>query len=129
MISSNLIPTDGCFPGSGTFAKSPELEPKYLIKLFRYEVLKMLKAEDKIKDAVIENMLSWRHNGFNVDKVYQSYRKKKIYYHTVGNGIHLMASSHRFGIFYSPVGATFHLLYLFDENLEQLDKITTQACA
>jgi hypothetical protein len=66
MISSNLIPTDGCFPGSGTFAKSPELEPKYLIKLFRYEVLKMLKAEDKIKDAVIENMLSWRHSGFNV---------------------------------------------------------------
>jgi hypothetical protein len=28
--------------------------------------IKMLKAEDKIKDAVIENMLSWRHNGFNV---------------------------------------------------------------
>jgi hypothetical protein len=67
--------------------------------------------------------------GFNVDKVYQSYLKKKIYYHTAGNGIHLMASSHRFGIFYSPVGATFHLLYLFDENLEHLNKAGRQACA
>jgi hypothetical protein len=26
----------------------------------------MLKAEGKINDAVIENMLSWRHSGFNV---------------------------------------------------------------
>jgi hypothetical protein len=34
--------------------------------LFRYEVLKMLKAEGKISDAVIENMVSWRHSGINV---------------------------------------------------------------
>jgi hypothetical protein len=67
--------------------------------------------------------------GFNVDKIYQSYLKKKIYYHTAGNGIHLMASSRRFGIFYSPVGATFHLLYLFDENIEHLNKTDTQTCA
>lgn len=26
----------------------------------------MLKAEGKINDTVIENMLSWRHSGFNV---------------------------------------------------------------
>ena len=32
--------------------------------LFRYEVFKMLKVE--VTDAVIENMLSWRHSGFNV---------------------------------------------------------------
>ena len=30
------------------------------------EVLKMLKAEGKINDAVIENILSWHHSGFNV---------------------------------------------------------------
>jgi hypothetical protein len=35
-------------------------------ELFRYEVLKLLKAEGKINDAVIENMLCWRHSGFNV---------------------------------------------------------------
>jgi len=34
--------------------------------LFRYEVFKMLKAEGRINDAVIENMLCWRHSGFNV---------------------------------------------------------------
>ncbi len=40
--------------------------PFDLEKLFRYEVLKMLKAEGKINNAVIENMLSWHHSGFNV---------------------------------------------------------------
>jgi hypothetical protein len=37
-----------------------------LEKLFRYEVLKMLKAEGKITDVIIENMMNWRHSGFNV---------------------------------------------------------------
>ncbi len=39
-----------------------------LAKLSRYawKVLKMLKAEGKITDAVIENMVGWRHSGFNV---------------------------------------------------------------
>ena len=35
-------------------------------KLFRYEVLKMLKAEGTITDVIIENMMNWRHSGFNV---------------------------------------------------------------
>lgn len=64
--------------------------------------------------------------GFNVDNVHQSYLKKKIYYHTAGNGIHLMATSRCFGIFYSAVGATFHLLYAFDQDL--LNKVGIQAC-
>ncbi len=37
-----------------------------LEKLFRYEVFKMLKAEGKITDVIIENMMNWRHSGFNV---------------------------------------------------------------
>jgi hypothetical protein len=53
-------------PGSGSFTKGPGPEANDLQELFRYEVLKMLKAEGKISDAVIENMLSWRHSGFNV---------------------------------------------------------------
>ena len=48
------------------FTKGPSAEAKDLEELFRYEVLKMLKAEGKINDAVIENMLCWYHNGFNV---------------------------------------------------------------
>ena len=35
-------------------------------KLFRYEVFKLLRSEGKISDAVIENMMGWRHRGFNV---------------------------------------------------------------
>ena len=41
--------------------KTAELE-----ELFRHEVFKMLKAEGKINDTVIENMLNWHHSGFNV---------------------------------------------------------------
>ena len=50
----HLIATDGCFFGNGTFTKSPESETKDLEALFRYEVLKMFKAEGKIGDADIE---------------------------------------------------------------------------
>ncbi|MCP3889217.1 MAG: IS91 family transposase, partial [Desulfobulbaceae bacterium] len=62
----HLIATDGCFSNGGTFTKGSEPVAKDLEELFRYEVLKMLKAEGKINDAVIENMLGWRHSGFNV---------------------------------------------------------------
>jgi hypothetical protein len=44
-----------------------------LEEIFQYEVLKMLKKEGKINDAIIQNMLSWRHSGFHVyigDKIY-----------------------------------------------------------
>ena len=37
-----------------------------LEEAFQYEVLKMLKKEGKINDAIIENMRSWHHSGFNV---------------------------------------------------------------
>ena len=37
-----------------------------LEELFRYEVFNMLKAEGKINDVVIENMMNWYHSGFNV---------------------------------------------------------------
>ena len=37
-----------------------------LEELFRYEVFKMLKAEGKITDVAIENMMNWRHSGFSV---------------------------------------------------------------
>jgi hypothetical protein len=41
-------------------------DPEALEHAFRWEVLKMLKTEDKITDLVIENMLSWYNSGFNV---------------------------------------------------------------
>jgi hypothetical protein len=46
-----------------------------LEKIFQYEVLKMLKKEGKINDAVIDNMLSWYHSGFHIyigDRIHPS---------------------------------------------------------
>ncbi len=40
--------------------------PQKAEDLFRHEVFKLLRAEGKINDAIIENMLNWRHSGFNV---------------------------------------------------------------
>jgi len=64
----HAIVTDGCFsdPASAGFHVTPGVKPHDLEDLFRYEVSKMLRVEGKITDAVIENMLSWHHSGFNV---------------------------------------------------------------
>ena len=69
----HIIATDGCFYGDGSFMVCPtpaghvvKCNAKDLQEAFRYEVFKMLKAEGKITDALIENMLNWRHSGFNV---------------------------------------------------------------
>jgi hypothetical protein len=56
---AHVLVTDGCFYGEGAFRVNPAPNPKDLEDLFRYEVFKMLKAEGKITDAVIENMMNW----------------------------------------------------------------------
>jgi hypothetical protein len=61
-----------------------------------------------------------RGKGFNLQKVYKHYRKKRRYLTTVGNGIRQMAETHRFGVFYNPKGNQVHLLCLFNDNLEEL---------
>jgi len=63
---AHVIATDGCFYGNGSFMVFPASSSKDIENLFRHEVFKMLKAEGKINDTVIENMLSWHHSGFNV---------------------------------------------------------------
>lgn len=58
--------------------------------------------------------------GFDVRHVLERYFRKKHYYNTAGNGIHLMATSRQFGIFYNPQGTAFHLLYAFHRRLDAL---------
>jgi hypothetical protein len=56
-----------------SFQMAPGSILEDLEEAFQYEVLKMLKKEGKINDAVIENMLSWHHTGFHVyigDRIY-----------------------------------------------------------
>jgi hypothetical protein len=58
--------------------------------------------------------------GFNVQKVYKHYRKKRRYLTCVGNGIRLMAASSRCGAFYNQKGTAVHLLYPFHQKLDEL---------
>jgi hypothetical protein len=61
-----------------------------------------------------------RGKGFNLQKAYRHYRKKRRYLTTVGNGIRRMAEAQRYGVFYNTKGTQAHLLYLFDNNLNDL---------
>ena len=56
----HIISTDGSFMAA-VMPDANHLEP-----LLRLEVLKMLKREGKITEAVIENMDTWHHSGFHV---------------------------------------------------------------
>ena len=62
----HVLATDGCFFKDGAFMVCPPPKPSEIEKLFRHEVLKFLRAEGKISDAVIKNMMGRHHSGFNV---------------------------------------------------------------
>jgi hypothetical protein len=62
----HILATDGCFYNNGAFMVCPPPKADDIETLFRYEVFKLLRSEGKISDAVIENMIGWRHSGFNV---------------------------------------------------------------
>ena len=62
----HILATDGCFYGDGSFMVCPTPDAKDLEDRFRHEVFKMLKAEGKIGDGLIEKLMNWRHSGFNV---------------------------------------------------------------
>jgi hypothetical protein len=62
----HVLSTDGCFYNDAAFMVCPPPNTGDLEELFRYEVFNMLKAEGKINDVVIENMMNWHHSGFNV---------------------------------------------------------------
>ena len=62
----HAIVSDGCFLKDSSFQAAPVFMLEDLGEAFKYEVLKMLKKEGKINDAIIENMLSWHHSWFNV---------------------------------------------------------------
>ena len=62
----HAVVTDDCFLLDGSFVGIPGFHAEDLEETFQYEVLKMLKKEGGINDAVVENMLSRRHAGFNV---------------------------------------------------------------
>ena len=62
----HVLASDGCFYNDAAFMVDPPPDIGELEKLFRYEVIKMLKTEGKINDIITENMMNWHHSGFNV---------------------------------------------------------------
>jgi len=65
-LETATFATDGCFYNDAAFMVCSLPDLGELEELFRYEVFKMLKAEGKITDVIIENMMNWRHSEFNV---------------------------------------------------------------
>ena len=62
----HALVSDGLFRKSGTFYVMPKADLAPLEEIFRAKVLKMLKAEGKIGDNIINNLMSWKHTGFSV---------------------------------------------------------------
>jgi hypothetical protein len=62
---AHLLVSWGVFRPDGMFVPVTDVPPKQQSeKLFRLKILRMLKAEGAIDDAVIENLLSWPNTGF-----------------------------------------------------------------
>lgn len=63
----HVLLADGLFRDNGVFWVMPEIDIKPLAEMYRASVLKMLRKEGKIDDALIRKLLTWRHNsGFSV---------------------------------------------------------------
>jgi len=55
--------SDGLFRKLGVFYVMPKVDLGPLEEIFRAKLLKRLNAEGKIGDALINNLMSWKHTG------------------------------------------------------------------
>ncbi|MCH7667441.1 MAG: transposase, partial [Acidobacteria bacterium] len=62
----HVLLTDGGFTPDGTFRPLAWFHSRHVERLFRAELLRMLLGKELITEAVVENLLSWRHSGFSV---------------------------------------------------------------
>jgi len=61
----HVLVTDGGFLPDGTFRPLAWFDSPHVERLFRAEVLRMLLEKQLINEAVVDNLLSWRHSGFS----------------------------------------------------------------
>ncbi len=62
----HAIVTDGLFVKNRTFYVMPKTRLKTLENIFCAKVFQMLRQEGKITDAIINNLMNWRHSGFSI---------------------------------------------------------------
>ncbi len=62
----HVLVTDGGFGPAGTFRPLSCFHSQHVERLFRAEVLRMLLDKELINEAIVDNLLSWRHSGFSV---------------------------------------------------------------
>ena len=61
----HVLVTDGGFSANGTFRPLAWFDSRHLERLFRAEVLRMLLGKELVTEAIVDNLLSWRHSGFS----------------------------------------------------------------
>lgn len=59
----HVLVTDGGFTPGGAFRPIAWFHSQHVERLFRAEVLRMLLGKELIIEAVVDNLLSWRHSG------------------------------------------------------------------
>jgi hypothetical protein len=64
----HALAPDGAFDETGTFHPLPAVAVEPFRELFAHKVLGLLLARGKIGAEVVENIRSWKHSGFSVDK-------------------------------------------------------------
>lgn len=62
----HVMASSGCFTDNGTFIEGISPNANDLFAPFAKAVLRMLKKEKVISPAVINNMSTWQHSGFNI---------------------------------------------------------------
>jgi len=64
----HALVTEGAFTPAGTFLPLPEIESEPFLRLWEHKVFRLLLDAERIDQDVVENMRSWRHSGFSVDR-------------------------------------------------------------
>jgi hypothetical protein len=63
----HLLVTDGVFHRDGSLERFAYFDPRLIERLFRAEVLRMLRGKGLISQDIVDNLLSWPHSGFSVN--------------------------------------------------------------
>lgn len=64
----HVLSSEGAFLPDGSFVALAKVATEPFLKLWEHEVFKLLLAQGKITEEVVQNIRSWKHSGFSVDQ-------------------------------------------------------------